>query len=395
MHPQVIAPGTDNKDIAAKDAIKLAELNRDAMTMGLLGDTPELNSMLRKQYAVALVIANVLLQEEMKATGTDKRLGLILKDEDVNAFVNAVNELGITGVKQLEVKPADGQTAIDFTDVIIPEEVTKSVEVEKKIIEAPVPELDPEKISSEEDLIKAVQYTATRNYIGESKKTGRPLHGAELVINCMKLVSLYRLAHAADEKTKNELAAKQADYWVNEVFKLLITTETPQLPTKIYSMCKTIHANAGATKTVLPAHAVFMKLAEHTGITDKVATRIVLAAIAHISLEWLDKNKLSIEQLEKDPAQKSIAETTGLTILKILNRDKIVSKNEEKNLGSYRGAAGIFANCFFTKEARELPTFPENFEKKVLEVAALYNAIPTEKDYKIIENLCKEDTKKN
>ena len=396
VKPQVVQ-SSDNQDLTAKDAIKLAELNRDAMVMELFGDTPELNAMLRKQYAVSLVVANVLFQENIKATGTDKRLGLILKDEEVNAFIAAVNELGITGVKQLEVKPTDGQTAIDFTEAEVPEEIQKSAEVEKKIVEAPIPELDPEKITSEEDLIKAVQYTATRNFIGASRKTGRSTSGAELIINCMKLVSLYRL-RMADENTKKTLATKQADYWVNEVFKLLITTETPQLPTRIYSMCKTIYANASASKTVLPAHAVFMKLAEHTDITDIAAAQIVKSAIGHISLEWLDKNKKSINQLSEDPGQKSIDETNGLMVLKILNREKLTSKKELTNVGIYRGAAGIFANCCFTKEARELPTFEENFEKKFLEVAALYGAVPNEKDQRAIESLCapiKEDPKKN
>ena len=396
VKPQVVQ-SSDNQDLTAKDAIKLAELNRDAITMGLLGDTPELNNMLRNQYAMSLVIANVLFQEEVKASGTDKRIGIIIKDEEMKSFVDAVNALGITGVKQLEVKPADGQTVIDFTEAEVPEEVKKSAKVEKKIVEAPVPELDPNKIDSEESLTKAVQYTATKKFFGETRKTGRPASGAELIINCMKLVSLYRL-RTADENTKKELATKQADYWVNEVFKLLITTETTQLPTTLYSMCKAIYAQASALKTVLPAHAIFMKQAEYTDITDIAAAQIVKSAIGHISLEWLDKNKKSINQLNEDPGQKSIDETTGLMILKILNRDKLTSKKELANVGIYKGVANIFANQFFTKEARELPTFEENFEKKFLEVAALYGAIPNEKDQRAIESLCapiKEDPKKN
>lgn len=396
VKPQVIsADGTS--ELVAKDAIKLAELNRDAIAMDLLGDTPELTGMLKKQYAVSLVVANVLFQEEIKAAGVDKRLGLVLKDEEVNAFIAAVNELGITGVKQLEVKPADGQTAIDFSEAEVPAPIVEAAKVDKKVAEDPVPELDPEKFESEDDLIKAVRYTATRNFIGQSRKTGRPSTGADLIINCMKLVSLYRL-RTADENTKKTLSEKKADYWVNEVFRLLITTETPQLPTRIYSMCKTIYGNASASKTVLPAHAVFMRLAEHTDITDVAAAQIVKSAIAHISLEWLEKNKKSINQLSEDPGQKGIDETTGLMVLKILNRDKLTSKKELDKIGIYRGAAGIFANCAFTKEARELPTFEETFEKKFLEIAALYGAVPNEEDQRALESLCapiKEDTKKN
>ena len=394
VKPQIV---TENKDLSAKDAIKLAELNRDSISMGLLGDTPELGAVLRRNYAISLVVANVLFQEEIKVSGVDKRIGLILKDEDVNAFIAAVNDLGITGVKQLEVKPDDAQTAIDFTDAVVPEEVIESAAAEKKILEDPVPELDPTKITSEEDLVKAVKYTATRSYIGDSRKTGKPTSGASLLLDCMKLVSTYRLIHATDENTKKDITTKQVDYWVNEVFKLLITTETTQLPTKLYTMCKTIYSNASAFSSLIPAHAVLMKMSETTSMTDAMAAKIIPVLINHITKEWLANHKLSEEDLDKDLAQKAIANTTGLKVLKVLNRERLTAKSENLFLGSYRGAAGIFSSCYFTKEARELPTFLETFEKKFLEVAALYDAVPTDEDHIALEKLCKpvNDPKKN
>ena len=46
---------------------------------------------------------------------------------------------------------------------------------------------------------------------------------------------------------------------------------------------------------------------------------------------------------------------------------------------AYKTTRGIFASNYFTKEARELPTFEENFLKKVEEIASFYEPIADKK----------------
>ena len=78
VKPEVLPLGTVNdKSLRATDMIALAGLNQTAIREQMLGDTPELATAMRKQHAITLVAANVLVMQEMKDSGLDKKIGIV------------------------------------------------------------------------------------------------------------------------------------------------------------------------------------------------------------------------------------------------------------------------------------------------------------------------------
>ena len=158
--PVIVPPIQDKSGIKASDAILLASLNQNAILHNLYGDTPELHKAVHHMAGIALATANVMFLTEMKQSG--KELGIIIKDEEIASFLEGCATLGITGAKALPLKPADGQTTIDFTEAVIPEEVVKSAEEEKKALDKEavkgIPELDPNKIETKEALVDALMH---------------------------------------------------------------------------------------------------------------------------------------------------------------------------------------------------------------------------------------------
>jgi hypothetical protein len=371
VKPEVLPLGTVNdKSLRATDMIALAGLNQTAIRENLLGDTPELAIAMRKQHAISLVAANVLVMQEMRDSGLDKKIGIVLKDEDVSNFLEACVSLGITGVHQLENKADPGQTEIDFTNAEVPVEVEEAAKVENKVLAKPKAELDPTKITDKEMLLAAVNTILTREFVGETRKTGKKTNAAENFVAAMGLISSVYYNWAETDAAKAEVKAQDAAHWANEV--ILLTTT---LPLSIVATCRTLHVNTVSSCNLLPAHAVFSTMTKSLDLSDEIISKIVPILVTYVAKDkTIDKKQpldfdLAVKSFSR--TNKSLVEKLSTPYLDSLSEAK--DKNPDKiYLVSYRTTRGIVSSNYFTKEARELPTFEETFLKKVGEIASFY-----------------------
>ena len=370
VKPEVLPLGAVNdKSLRATDMIALAGLNQTAIREQLLGDTPELAIAMRKQHAITLVAANVLVMQEMKDSGLDKKIGLILKDEDVSDFLEACVSLGITGVHQLENKADPGQTEIDFTNAEVPAEVEEAAKVENKVLAKPKAELDPTKIKDKEMLLAAVNTILTREFVGETRKTGKKTNAAENFITAMGLISSVYYNWAETDAAKAEVKAQDAAHWANEV--ILLTTT---LPLSIVATCRTLRVNTISSSNWLPAHAVFSTMTKSIDISDAVIAQIVPILVKYAA-EGKDEALLKIANAH---SSKTLVKKLSAKFLDDISKSGCTGPDKTM-IVAYKTTRGIFASNYFTKEARELPTFEETFLKKVEEIASFYEPIADKK----------------
>ena len=370
VKPEVLPLGAVNdKSLRATDMITLAGLNQTTIREQLLGDTPELAIAMRKQHAITLVAANVLVMQEMKDSGLDKKIGIILKDEDVSNFLEACVSLGITGVHQLENKADPGQTEIDFTNAEVPAEVEEAAKVENKVLAKPKAELDPTKIKDKEMLLAAVNTILTREFVGETRKTGKKTNAAENFVAAMGLISSVYYDWAETDAAKAEVKAQDAAHWANEV--ILLTTT---LPLSIVATCRTLRVNTISSSNWLPAHAVFSTMTKSIEISDAVIAQIVPILVKYAA-EGKDEALLKTANAH---SSKTLVKKLSAKFLDDISKSGCTGPDKTMVV-AYKTTRGIFASNYFTKEARELPTFEETFLKKVEEIASFYEPIADKK----------------
>lgn len=119
----------------------------------------------------------------------------------------------IPDIKALPAGTEDGTVMIPADKIKVPEETKKKLQEEKKIREGEKPELDPEKITSEEDLTKALTYM----FVSQKgpRLTNTLLEGVEFM-------KKFRMHEASLAENADEAKAKFESYntgdWLDDLF---------------------------------------------------------------------------------------------------------------------------------------------------------------------------------
>lgn len=139
----------------------------------------------------------------------------VLQTQAYPSLAAAAEDLGfkIPDIKALPAGKEEGTVMLDSKEVKIPTEVQEKLKEEKKIREAEKPELDPEKITSEDDLKKALEYMFITQ--GGRRLTGTLVDG----INFMKKFRMHEasLAENADE-AKAKFETYNSGDWLDDLF---------------------------------------------------------------------------------------------------------------------------------------------------------------------------------
>ena len=140
----------------------------------------------------------------------DDSFASVLNTQAYPSLAAAAEELGfkIPDIKALPAGKTEGTVVLPADKVNIPADTKKKLQAEKKVREGEEPELDPEKISSEEDLRKALQYMFVTN---SHRLTDTLLNG----IDFMKKFRLHEasLAENADEAKAKFENRTSGDWW--------------------------------------------------------------------------------------------------------------------------------------------------------------------------------------
>lgn len=139
----------------------------------------------------------------------------VLQTQAYPSLASAAEDLGfkIPDIKALPAGKEKGTVMLDSKEVKIPTEVQEKLKEEKKIREAEKPELDPEKITSEDDLKKALEYM----FITQG---GRRLTGT--LVDGIDFMKKFRMHEASLAENANEAKAKFEKYnsgdWLDDLF---------------------------------------------------------------------------------------------------------------------------------------------------------------------------------
>lgn len=168
-----------------------------------------------RKHVNNIVAIGILCEFAEQANEGNTAFASILATQAYPSLVAAAKEIGFTlpDIKALPAGPVEGTITITSEDVKPSEEAQKQLDHEKKVREGAVPELDPEKITSEEDLKKALEYmlvTKNRRIV-------------EVITEGVDFMKKFRLHEASLAENADEAKAKFEAYntgdWLDDMFK--------------------------------------------------------------------------------------------------------------------------------------------------------------------------------
>lgn len=147
------------------------------------------------------------------ANGSDS-FALVLQSQaypTLRAAAKAIN-LDLPELKALPAGKEEGTVMLESSKVKIPDETKKQLKKEKEIREGAKPELDPEKITSEEDVKKALEYM----FVSGGKRL------PQLLTESIEFMKKFRLHEASQAENADEAKAKFESYnsgdWLDDIF---------------------------------------------------------------------------------------------------------------------------------------------------------------------------------
>lgn len=162
-----------------------------------------------------IVAIGVLCSFADHAANGDNSFAMVLQSQAYPALSAAAKDLNIE-LPELKALPAgkeDGTVMLESGKVKIPDETRKKLKEEKKIREGEKPELDPEKITSEEDVTKALQYMFLSS-------GGKRLPA--LLTESIDFMKKFRMHEASLADNADEAKARFESYnsgdWLDDVF---------------------------------------------------------------------------------------------------------------------------------------------------------------------------------
>lgn len=240
-----------------------------------------------------IVAVGILCTLADHASNGDDSFANVLHTQAYPSLASAAADLGfkIPDIKALPAGKEEGTVMLEAKDVKVPVETKKKLQEEKKIREGEKPELDPEKITSEEDVTKALQYM----FLTGGKRL--PI----LLTDAIDFMKKFRLHEASQAENAEEAKAKFESYnsgdWLDDVFSYF---RPPVFFTGIGRGMATVAADKKN-----PIHS-FIILRD--AIKDKTTGEPVLddqetAYCAKSIMKWfcdtnIDSNKKAIENLD-------------------------------------------------------------------------------------------------
>lgn len=254
------------------------------------------------------------LREEAIAKGVD----IELRVNGTKAFqvVEACKLLGINLPKPKALP--DGQLNLQFKDANLDPTIQNAVDNEKiarKRIEDQVPELDPSKMTTDEELKAALEY--------QMRSTPNVLKS---LINTIEWLRSYRnfKATTADEKLK--LEDRTIGVWIDEILSLIKPTLL------LTGLGRAVYVNASQDGTPLTAHCTVRKNAtEEDGkcvLTEKQIAEVVVTLLKANATFTLSKEpeKMKGKTIADDKALQNLFSGNEQLIERILKKEDAVDK---------------------------------------------------------------------
>lgn len=292
----------------------------------------------------------------------DIREDCIERGLDLNTTVNSARLLNMTeACKMLGItlpKPkllSDGQQQLNFVDATVDANIEKVVKEDRqarKRIEEKIPVLDPSKITTEEEVIAALEYQLrlTQN-------------GTKNIIATIDWLRDYTLFKTTKSEEKPALKLEPMSYWIDEIFKRV-------KPTMILTgIGRSIYTNIACDGNPLCGHAIIhnqaMKENREGMLTEVQIAEFVTALLKHNALFVLNEEseKMKDKTIIDDRAMQALLKGNETLI------DGVMSQKEPVDKKIYN----MIRNAYFPAGAGIIYVdFDEQIRTKLGQILNLY-----------------------
>lgn len=161
-----------------------------------------------------IVAVGILCEFAEQANEGNTTFAAILATQAYPSLIAAAKEIGFTlpDIKALPAGTTEGTVMLAADNVKPSKEVKKQLDHEKQVREGAAPELDPEKITSEEDLKKALEYM----FVTKNRRI------VEILTEGVDFMKKFRLHEASLAENADEAKAKFEAYdtgnWLDDMF---------------------------------------------------------------------------------------------------------------------------------------------------------------------------------
>lgn len=245
---------------------------------------PELYTDLMKSVDVVTLLALVDVRQEILSRNEKGELNLVVDADQIMPLQNMAGLLGITLAPAKALPGKDGQLQIDFNKSEVPEELNTPKKSEK------VPELDPNKITNDEDLKTALEYL-----ISKDKNV------AESIVNTVEWYRVFCGLKEDNADKKLALDERSVTDWINEIFSLI------QPVGLLRGLGRAVYLYTSQTGSPCMAHAIMHTHMSKAGWTEEQVAEALRALIGeNFRYKLKDDPELKPEQ------DKAISAITGL-----------------------------------------------------------------------------------
>lgn len=345
------APSLDGKAMLA-----FTMQQRYANNKSLKEQYPELYTDINRNIDVVTLLALVDIRQDLFNRGERGELNLLTDTDDIMRLQSMAQMLGIklAPAKALP-SPSDGkQMVIDFMKSEIPEELSKDAGKTP----TSVPELDHEKVKTDEEVVAALSYLITKG-----KKV------PQNIVNTVEWYRTYCALNEADATKKAELMERPIGEWILETFSKINATSLMQ------GIGRAVYLYASQTGSPCASHcAVYSGMTEAGWSEEDIASAVKVLVDAQFRYKQADDEKLEVS---KDRALKSILNSPGTDYIDQLFKDynadiKAAPEKEQAELDARRRAArmtiGTVRTNYFPKSS---PTQDE-LRMKIGQILNLY-----------------------
>lgn len=243
-----------------------------------------------------IVAVGILCTLADHSTNGEDSFATVLNTQAYPSLASAAEDLGfkIPDIKALPAGTKEGTVMLPASEVKVPEETKEQLKKEHEIRNGEAPELDPTKISSEEDVKKALEYIFTSS-------NGKRL--PDLLMSATDFMKKFREHEAELAENTEEAKAKFANYnagnWLDEVFGYF-------KPTVFFNgIGRGMASVADVEKGPIHAFVVFRdaikdKKTGNPVLDDQETAYCVKSIMKWICNANIESNKKAIENLDKE-----------------------------------------------------------------------------------------------
>lgn len=276
--------GSRESSVDGKAMLAFVMQQRYANNEELKKQYPELYADLNRSIDVVTLLALVDVRQDLFNRSERGELQLQIPADQVLPLQSTAEMLGIKLAPAKALPGNDGQMSINFSESEVPTELASS----KHKVE--IPELDPNKITNDEEMKTALNYL-----ISKEKNV------AENIVNTVEWYRVYRGLKETDADKKLALDEKTVTDWINEIFSIIQPTAI------LRGLGRAVYLYTSQTGSPCMAHSIIHTHMSKAGWSEEQVAEALRALIGENF-----RYKLKDDPEAKPEQDKAINAITGL-----------------------------------------------------------------------------------